>query len=138
MGVIVNIHSALVGIGYGLLVLFFAIGIFSSAASFRELQRPEFALRHFIRFVLAKVAVGRGMELMTAIFSICGSVVSASMSSIGGAISESATLPSELVSAKAAAEGQRHKDEGGKADKERFSGLHILEGCERLESKAGQ
>ena len=53
--VIVNINSALTGIGYGLLVLFFAIGIFSSAASFKELQRPEFALRHFIRFVLAKV-----------------------------------------------------------------------------------
>ena len=38
--VIVNINSALTGIGYGLLVLFFAIGIFSSAASFKELQRP--------------------------------------------------------------------------------------------------
>ena len=68
--VILNINSALVGIGYGLLVLFFAIGVFSSAASFRELQRPEFALRHFVRFVLAKVAVGRGMELMTATMSI--------------------------------------------------------------------
>ena len=97
--VILNINSALTGIGYGLLVLFFAIGVFSSAASFRELQRPEFALRHFIRFVLAKVAVGRGMELMTAIFSICGSVVSASMNSIGGAVSESASLPAEIVSA---------------------------------------
>ena len=96
---IVNIHSALVGIGYGLLVLFFAIGIFSSAASFRELQRPEFALRHFIRFVLAKVAVGRGMELMTAIFSICGSVVSASMSNIGGGVTTTAALPAEIVSA---------------------------------------
>lgn len=97
--VIVNINSALTGIGYGLLVLFFAIGIFSSAASFKELQRPEFALRHFIRFVLAKVAVGRGMEIMTAIFAICGSVVSASMNSIGGAVAESATLPAEIVSA---------------------------------------
>ena len=97
--VIVNINSALTGIGYGLLVLFFAIGIFSSAASFKELQRPEFALRHFIRFVLAKVAVGRGMEIMTAIFAICGSVVSASMNSIGGAVSDSATLPTEIVSA---------------------------------------
>ena len=96
---ILNINSALTGIGYGLLVLFFAIGVFSSAASFRELQRPEFALRHFIRFVLAKVAVGRGMEIMTAIFSICGSVVSASMNSIGGAVSESANLPAEIVSA---------------------------------------
>lgn len=34
-GVIVNIHSALVGVGYGLLVLFFAMGVFSTAASFR-------------------------------------------------------------------------------------------------------
>ena len=97
--VIVNINSALTGIGYGLLVLFFAIGIFSSAASFKELQRPEFALRHFIRFVLAKVAVGRGMEIMTAIFAICGSVVSESMNSIGGAVADSATLPTEIVSA---------------------------------------
>ena len=97
--VITNINSALVGIGYGLLVLFFAVGIFSSAASFKELQRPEFALRHFIRFVLAKVAVGRGMELMTAIFSICGSVVSASMSSIGGSVTTTAELPAEIVSA---------------------------------------
>ena len=38
-GVIVNIHSALVGVGYGLLVLFFAMGVFQSAASFRELRR---------------------------------------------------------------------------------------------------
>ena len=97
--VIVNINSALVGIGYGLLVLFFAMGVFQSAASFRELQRPEFALRHFIRFVLAKLAVGRGMEIMTAIFSICGSVVSATMSSIGGAATTSATLPAEIISA---------------------------------------
>lgn len=73
--VIVNIHSALVGVGYGLLVLFFAMGVFQSAASFREIQRPEYALRHFIRFILAKVAVGSGMELMTAIFSICGGIV---------------------------------------------------------------
>ncbi|MBS6861150.1 MAG: hypothetical protein KH202_09500 [Clostridiales bacterium] len=98
-GVVVNIHSALVGIGYGLLVLFFAIGVFSSAASFKELQRPEFALRNFIRFVLAKVAVGRGMEIMTAIFSICGSVVSATMNSIGGAVTTSASLPGEIISA---------------------------------------
>ena len=56
--VITAISNALVGIGYGLLVLFFAMGVFQSAASFREIQRPEFALRHFIRFAGAKVAVG--------------------------------------------------------------------------------
>ena len=74
--VIVSIHNALVGLGYGLLVLFFAMGVFRSAASFRELQRPEFALRHFIRFLLAKVAVGSSLELITAIYKICGGVVS--------------------------------------------------------------
>lgn len=98
-GVIVNIHSALVGVGYGLLVLFFAMGVFQSAASFRELQRPEFALRHFIRFVAAKVAVGYGLEIMTAIFAICGSVVSAAMGGIGGAVTSSASLPSEIIAA---------------------------------------
>ena len=98
-GVIVNIHSALVGVGYGLLVLFFAMGVFQSAASFRELQRPEFALRHFIRFAAAKVTVGYGLELMTAIFAICGSVVSAAMGGIGGAVTSSAALPGEIVAA---------------------------------------
>ena len=97
--VITDINTALVGIGYGLLVLFFAMGIFSAAASFRELQRPEFALRHFIRFLLAKIAVGYGMEIMTAIFSICGGVAAAVMSGIGGAVTETATLPTEIVNA---------------------------------------
>lgn len=90
-GVIVNIHTALVGVGYGLLVLFFAMGVFQSAASFRELQRPEFALRHFIRFALAKLAVGSGLEIMTAIFTVCGSVISAAMSGMGGAFIKSYT-----------------------------------------------
>ena len=98
-GVIVNIHSALVGVGYGLLVLFFAMGVFSSAASFKELQRPEFALRHFIRFLFAKVAVGRGMEIMTAIFAICGGVASTVMGSMGTAVTQTATLPAEIVTA---------------------------------------
>ena len=97
--VIVSINSALQGIGYGLLVLFFAMGVFGAAASFRELQRPEFALRHFIRLAAAKVAVSRGMEIMTAIFNICGGVVNTALSGIGGAVSTATTLPTEIVSA---------------------------------------
>ena len=94
-----NINSAVQGIAYGLLVLFFAMGVFQSAASFREIQRPEYALRHFIRFAAAKVAVGYGMELMTAIFSICGGVVQTVMGGMGGAVTQTATLPSEIVTA---------------------------------------
>ena len=96
---ITGIHTAMVGIGYGLLVLFFAMGVFQSAASFRDFQRPEFALRHFIRFVLAKVAVGSCMEIMTAIFSVCGGVVATVMSGMGGSMSTAATLPGEIVTA---------------------------------------
>ena len=87
------------GIGYGLLVLFFAMGVFQSAASFREIQRPEYALRHFIRFAAAKVAVGYGMEIMAAIFSICGGIVQTVMGNMGGAVTQAATLPSEIVDA---------------------------------------
>ena len=96
---ITGIHNAMVGIGYGLLVLFFAMGVFQSAASFRDFQRPEFALRHFIRFVLAKVTVGSCMEIMTAIFSVCGGVVATVMSGMGGSVSTAATLPTEIVTA---------------------------------------
>ena len=72
---------------------FFAMGVFQSAASFREIQRPEYALRHFIRFAAAKVAVGYGMEIMTAIFSICGDIVQTVMGSIGGAVGTATTCP---------------------------------------------
>ena len=96
---ILSINNALVGIGYGLLVLFFAMSIFQSAASFRDFQRPEFLLRHLIRFILAKTAVGRCMELMTAIFDICGGIVQTAMSGLGGSISTAATLPSDIINA---------------------------------------
>ncbi len=96
---IVNINEALKAVGYGLLVLFFAMSIFQSAVSFRDFQRPEVVFRHFIRFLLAKVAVGSAMEIMTAIFSVCGGIVQTVMGSIGGMAAASVTLPTEIVDA---------------------------------------
>ena len=49
-GVISGINGGLQAIGLGLLVLFFAMSIFKSTASFRDFQRPEYALKHFILF----------------------------------------------------------------------------------------
>ena len=80
-------------------MLFFAMGIFQSAASFREMQRPEFALRHFVRFLCAKVAVGHGMELMLAVFNICGGIIGTVVGGMGGAVSEVSALPGEIVTA---------------------------------------
>ena len=97
--IINTLAGAMQGVGYGLLVLFFAMGVFQSAAGFKEMQRPEFALRHFIRFAGAKVAVGYSMDIMSAIFKICGGVVSNVMESMGGMVSAGADLPTEIVDA---------------------------------------
>ena len=94
---IVNINDGLQAVGYGLLVLFFAMGIFQSAASFRDFQRPEFAVRHFIRFILAKTAIGYGMELMLAVFNICGGIVQSIMGGVGGMASAAVSVPQEMV-----------------------------------------
>ena len=98
-GVVTGINGALQAIGYGLLVLFFAMSVFKSTASFRDFQRPEYALKHFIRFVAAKVAITYALDLMTAIYSICGGVVEQISSSLGGAAGASVTLPSAVESA---------------------------------------
>ena len=98
-GTIVTINDAMKAVGYGLLVLFFAMSIFQTAASFRDFQRPEFVLRHFIRFVLAKLAVGSAMEIMTGIFSVCGGIVQTVMGNIGGMAAASITVPQEIVDA---------------------------------------
>ena len=97
--VIVNISSGFQGVGYGLLVLFFAMGVFQSAASFRELQRPEFALRHFIRFAGAKIAVGYAMDILLAIWDICSGIVTSVVTRMGNTVSATAAMPEELVSA---------------------------------------
>lgn len=94
---IVGINDALKAVGYGLLVLFFAMGIFQSAASFKDLQRPEFALRHFIRFVAAKVAVGGAIEIMTAVYAVCAGVVQSVMENVGGMAAASVSVPQEMV-----------------------------------------
>ena len=56
-GVMTGIHGALQAIGYGLLVLFFAVGVMKTCGSFVEVKKPEHALKLFIRFALAKGAV---------------------------------------------------------------------------------
>ena len=62
-GVMTGIHGALQAIGYGLLVLFFAVGVMKTCGSFVEVKKPEHALKLFIRFALAKGAVTYGLGI---------------------------------------------------------------------------
>lgn len=95
--VIQNINGALQAVGYGLLVLFFAAGVVKTCGSFAELKKPEMAFRCFVRFVLAQAAVGHGMELITALFSVAQGMVSTIMSSSGLTAMSATTLPNEMV-----------------------------------------
>ncbi len=97
--VVENINGGLQAIGLGLLVLFFAMSIFKSTASFRDFQRPEYALKHFIRFLSAKIAVTYAMDLMTTLYAICGGVVTKIAESLGGVSGASVSLPSRIESA---------------------------------------
>ena len=86
-------------IGYGLLVLFFAVGVMKTCGSFVEVKKPEHALNLFIRFALAKGAVTYGLELMLAVFSIVQGMVSTIITQSGSSGMSSVSLPQELIDA---------------------------------------
>ena len=96
--IMLNIHDALIGIGYGLLVLFFAVGVVKTCSSYADMKRPEMAVKMFIRFALSKGAVGYGLELMMALFTIIQGVVSTIMESSGmDGSTQALTIPQEMV-----------------------------------------
>ncbi len=92
-----TVNGALKGISYGLLVLFFAVGIVKTCGSFADMKKPEHALKAFIRFALAQGAVKYGMELMTAIFSIVQGIVSTIMKKSGMTGGNVTQLPEAIV-----------------------------------------
>ena len=96
---IVDINGAMQAVGYGLLILFFCMGIFRSAVNFRDFRRPEFVFRHFIYFVAAKAAITYGLELMQAVFTICAGIANEAIGYLGGTAGAAATLPQEIIQA---------------------------------------
>lgn len=97
--VVVSINGALKAISYGLLVLFFVVGVVKTCGSFAEIKRPEHAAKLFIRFILAKAVVGYGLDLMMALFRIVQGVISTTMSTAGLTAQAAVTMPEEMVAA---------------------------------------
>jgi hypothetical protein len=97
--VIVDINGALKAIGFGLLVLFFVMGVMKTAGSFTEIKRPEHAFKLFIRFVLAKAAITWCMDIMLAFFGIAQGAISTIMSSSGLELTGATVLPQEIITA---------------------------------------
>ena len=95
--VMLTINDALKAIGYGLLVLFFAVGVVKTFSSVSELKRPEPAFKLFIRFILAKAAVDYGLDLMLSLFAIVQGMVSTIISNSGMTEAAGSSLPQEII-----------------------------------------
>lgn len=92
-----DINGALKAIGYGLLVLFFTVGVVKTCSSLAEVKRPEQAFKLLIRFALAKAAVGYGLDLMLALFSIIQGMVSTVITQSGLSGVNGTTLPQDII-----------------------------------------
>ena len=95
--VMVNINGAVQAIGLALLVLFFVVGVVRTCGSFTDVKKPEYALKLFIRFAIAKGVITYGLELMLALFDIVQGTISTIMTSAGFGTPNQTTLPAEMV-----------------------------------------
>lgn len=95
--IIVTINGAMQGIGLGLLVLFFTVGLVRTCGSFSEVKKPEHAVKLFIRFALAKGAITYGMELMLALFNICQGIMTTIMNTSGFGDPVKVSLPKSMI-----------------------------------------
>ena len=87
------------GIGLGLLVLFFLVGMIKTCGSFDEVKRPEQVFKLFIRFVLAKIVVTYGMTLMLDVFKITQGITAKIISTANITFSSKSTLPNSIITA---------------------------------------
>lgn len=97
--VIKSIYNSMQGIGLGLLVLFFLVGMIKTCGSFDEVKRPEQVFKLFIRFVLAKIVVTYGMTLMLDVFKITQGITSKIISTANITFSSKSALPNSIISA---------------------------------------
>lgn len=95
--VIKDIHGAMQAIGLALLVLFFVVSIVKTCTSFQDIKKPEHALKHFIRFAIAKGIVTYGLELMLAIFKIVQGIISTIIKTSGIGLQSNTVLPDGLI-----------------------------------------
>ena len=94
---ILSINGALRAIAYGLLALFFVVGMMKTCSSFTEMKRPEVVFKVFIRFALTKAAISHCMELLNAICSVVQGAVSTIISASGITESSPVALPNEMA-----------------------------------------
>ena len=72
---------------------------FQKLCNLPGLSAPGYVFKHFIYFILAKLGITYGMDLMVNIFDVCNGIVATAASSVGGITNASAALPPEIITA---------------------------------------
>jgi hypothetical protein len=93
-----HIHGTLRAIGLALLVLFFLVGVIKSCGGISELKSPVVAVKLLVRFIIAKILITHGLELMTMLYTIVQGIINSIMNSSGFSGGTAAALPPEMVS----------------------------------------
>ena len=99
-GVMQTLHNGMVGIGYALVVLFFAISLCKKHNEFSRVKNvPKLQIHYFLRFVAAKGACGIWHGHYANVFSICNGIVTDMANSMGGISEAMVSLPAEMQTA---------------------------------------
>ncbi len=94
---IVSVNETLQTIGYGLLVVFFLVGVIKTCGSIAEVKKPEHALKLFIRFILAKAAIGSSLEILSAFMDVAHGIMQTILGT--SAITSESAIPAEIITA---------------------------------------
>lgn len=100
--VIKTVCQALEAVGTTILIICFLMGVVSALSSMVDTRRGENAAKVFIRFIIAKEVVTRGLEIMLGIMSLSQSIISKIIKATGieKTISKAAgsnNVPSEII-----------------------------------------
>lgn len=100
--VIKTVCQALEAVGTTILIICFLMGVVSALSSLVDTRRGENAAKVFIRFIIAKEVVTRGLEIMLGIMSLSQSIISKIIKATGieKTISKAAgsnNVPSEII-----------------------------------------
>lgn len=94
--IMTDINGALKTIAFSLLVLFFAVSVFSSTLEFRHFKNWQTSLKFFIKFILAKTAIAAAMDIMLMIFNIANGAIGAVSENLRDMSELAVTLPQEI------------------------------------------
>ena len=97
--VITDINGSMKAIGLALVVLFFLMGVVSTASDFDHLRRPEQALKLFIRFALSRAVVVYGLDLMLDIYEIVQGIMAAALNASGLSSAKAMSVPGTIAKA---------------------------------------